>query len=154
MVDDGSQARTGAIVAAVAQRDPRVRLLHSANRGVAAVRNLAIANARREYLAPLDADDIWYPHKRRKQVECLSGAGPAVELVYTWSVPIDEQGSLTGGCIASSVEGNAYLRLPSNSSPHSNGNDPKGRARLPVDLMSGVAVHVVRARANGWLVPA
>lgn len=111
VVDDGSLDRTAEIVRAVAEQDHRVSLLRSSNQGVAAARNLAIENSGGEYIAPLDADDIWYPQKLDKQVESFSRAGPDVGLVYAWSTYIDENGQLTGGYNASDVEGEACLSL-------------------------------------------
>ena len=111
VVDDGSRDRTAEIVQAVAEQDSRISLLRSSNQGVAAARNLAIDNSCGEYIAPLDADDIWYPQKLDKQVDCFSLAGPDVGLVYAWSTCIDENGQLTGGYNASDVEGEACLSL-------------------------------------------
>lgn len=71
VVDDGSRDRTAEIVASFAQKDSRVILLKQQNAGVAAARNLAIEKSRGEYIAPLDADDIWYPSKLDKQVQCI-----------------------------------------------------------------------------------
>jgi glycosyltransferase involved in cell wall biosynthesis len=67
VVDDGSQDRTSEVVKAFVQKDERVILLQQANAGVAAARNLAIEKSRGEYIAPLDADDIWYPQKLEKR---------------------------------------------------------------------------------------
>ena len=111
VVDDGSRDRTAQIVQAVAKQDSRVSLLRSSNQGVAAARNLAIEHSRGEYIAPLDADDIWYPQKLEEQVECFSRSGPDVGLVYAWSTYIDENGQLTGSYIAHDVEGEAGLAL-------------------------------------------
>lgn len=111
VVDDGSQDGTAALVESIAEQDARVKLFRGPNQGVAAARNLAINNACGAYIAPLDADDIWYPDKLQRQVDCLSGADAAVGLVYAWSVHIDERGQLTGACIASALEGDAYLPL-------------------------------------------
>jgi glycosyltransferase involved in cell wall biosynthesis len=58
VVDDGSTDDTAAIVERIARTDPRVRLFRQVNRGVAAARNAAIAEAKGEFIAPLDADDI------------------------------------------------------------------------------------------------
>ncbi len=110
-VDDGSRDRTAEIVQAFAEQDSRISLLRSSNQGVAAARNLAIENSSGEYIAPLDADDIWYPQNLEKQVDCFSLAGPDVGLVYAWSTRIDENGQLTGGYNASDVEGEACLSL-------------------------------------------
>lgn len=96
VVDDGSQDRTPEIIKSIAQIDPRVILLQQANAGVAVARNLAIARSSGEYIAPIDADDIWYPRKLEKQVECILKADSSVGLVYAWSVSIDEKGLIFG----------------------------------------------------------
>ncbi|HEY9857935.1 MAG TPA: glycosyltransferase family A protein [Candidatus Obscuribacterales bacterium] len=94
VVDDGSQDRTAEIVESFVQEDRRVHLFRQVNAGVAAARNLAIAHSQGEYIAPIDADDIWYPEKLEKQVQCMLRSGPEVGLVYTYSVHIDEAGSI------------------------------------------------------------
>lgn len=111
VVDDGSQDRTAEIVKSIAQRDHRVILLQQSNAGVAAARNLAIQKSSGEYIAPIDADDIWYPQKLEKQVQCMLQAEPSVGLVYAWSVDIDEEGLLTGGYVTSTLEGEVYIAL-------------------------------------------
>ena len=99
VVDDGSRDRTGAVVRALAECDRRVRLLTQRHQGVAAARNRAILEARGQYIAPLDADDIWFPHKLERQVQALH-AQPGAGLAYAWSVDVDEYGRLTGGYYA------------------------------------------------------
>ena len=93
VVDDGSTDETSHIVEASAAKDSRVVFLRQQNLGVAAARNLAAAHARGEYLAPIDADDVWYPTKIEKQVNCLEHGGPSVGLNYTWWLGIDESGT-------------------------------------------------------------
>src|SRR5947207_3624272 len=61
VVDDGSRDGTRAVVEAWVQRDARVQLIVQKNAGVAAARNRAIAASRGEFIAPLDADDLWDP---------------------------------------------------------------------------------------------
>lgn len=39
-------------------------------------------NAKREYIAPIDADDIWYPQKLEKQAQCMEQADATAGLVY------------------------------------------------------------------------
>ncbi|MBD2440127.1 glycosyltransferase family A protein [Nostoc sp. FACHB-110] len=117
VVDDGSEDRTSEIVELFAQQDSRVILLQQENAGVAAARNLAIQKSRGEYIAPIDADDIWYPQKLEKQVECLVSADESVGLVYAWSVGIDEDDVIISDCdyeyyaIWRSLEGKVYPAL-------------------------------------------
>lgn len=111
VVNDGSQDRTAEIVDSIAQKDHRVILLQQSNAGVAAARNLAIQNSCGEYIAPIDADDIWFPQKLEKQMQLMLKADPCVGLVYAWSVYIDEKGSITRTCQINNVEGDVYIPL-------------------------------------------
>ncbi len=94
-VDDGSTDGTRAILETWAQKDSRIKVFTQANAGVAAARNLAIAKSTGQYVAPIDADDIWYPAKIERQVTGLEEAGEEVGVCYAWSVSIDEKGSVT-----------------------------------------------------------
>jgi glycosyltransferase involved in cell wall biosynthesis len=75
LVDDGSTDGGTELARACAAAHPdRVRYLEHpghANRGMSASRNLGIAAARGEYLALLDADDVWLPDKLDRQVAIL-----------------------------------------------------------------------------------
>jgi len=51
--------------------DPRIRIIKQINSGAAAARNNGIKNAKGEFLAFLDADDIWAPNKLKLQLEVL-----------------------------------------------------------------------------------
>lgn len=62
VVDDGSRDATGTILDRMAQTDPRLIVLHVANGGAPAARNLAIDRARGRYLVFVDADDECAPH--------------------------------------------------------------------------------------------
>ena len=92
VVDDGSQDETGSIVKALAAEDNRIKLLTQDNKGVSAARNLGIRNSSGEYVAPLDADDIWLPEKIEKQVEVFRASPATVGVVYTYSERIFEDG--------------------------------------------------------------
>ena len=109
VVDDGSRDGTAQIVEAIMRRDNRVTLLHQSNSGVAAARNLAIEKSRGEYIAPIDADDIWFPQKIEKQVRCMLHEGSSTGIVYAWSVHIDEGGLLMSGFNASDMEGDVFV---------------------------------------------
>ncbi|MEG4534723.1 glycosyltransferase family A protein [Microcoleus sp. D2_18a_D3] len=65
----------------------------------------------RLYIAPIDADDIWYPQNLEKQVKCLTSSAASVGVVYSWSVDINEKDLLTGGFYNSTIEGYVYTAL-------------------------------------------
>ena len=95
LVDDGSTDDSPAVAAAYADKDAeRVRLLYHPgrrNHGVSATRNRGIAAAAGEYLAFLDADDVWLPHRLACQVPILA-EHPEVGLVYGLSACVGEDG--------------------------------------------------------------
>ncbi|MEG4109372.1 glycosyltransferase family 2 protein [Microcoleus sp. S13_C5] len=111
VVDDGSQDRTAEIVEKISKKYSHVQLVKQQNAGVAAARNLGIQKSRGEYIAPIDADDIWYPENIEKQVQCMLEGGEEVGVVYSWTVDLDEKGWLTGGFRSYRIEGDVYGTL-------------------------------------------
>ncbi len=91
-------------------QDSRVRLISQANQGKSVAVNKAIAQTSGEYIAFLDADDLWEPTKLEKQVHSLQ-ANPRAGLVYTWTALADETGRATGRIVASHVEGKVWKTL-------------------------------------------
>ena len=61
VVDDGSPDGSGAIADAYAARDDRVSVLHVANGGLGAARNVGTERVTGDYLAFLDSDDVLPP---------------------------------------------------------------------------------------------
>jgi glycosyltransferase involved in cell wall biosynthesis len=88
VVDDGS---TDGTKSALAPYMGKIHHLHQDNRGVSAARNAGIARARGEYIAFLDADDIWFPMKLDLQVRALK-AHPEAGLAFTDFLDFDESG--------------------------------------------------------------
>lgn len=76
-------------------QDPRLTIIHQKNRGLAGARNTGIRNAKGEYLAFLDSDDLWEPEKLQKHVEHLN-ASPDVGVSFSRSAFIDGKGQALG----------------------------------------------------------
>jgi glycosyltransferase involved in cell wall biosynthesis len=85
LVDDGSTDGSTRIALRYAERFPeKVRYLEHPrheNQGASASRNLGIRESLGEYLAFLDADDVWLPKKLADQVTILD-AEPEAAMVY------------------------------------------------------------------------
>jgi glycosyltransferase involved in cell wall biosynthesis len=90
--------------------DERVKLISQQNQGVSVARNIGISQAQGEYIAFLDADDLWYATKLEKQVRFLDN-NPTIGLVHSWMAVIDEQGKPTGRIMTSDTEGSAWKQL-------------------------------------------
>ena len=71
VVDDGSTDETAALVQQMVDVAGRIRLLQKPNGGLVSARNHGIAHATGEFIAPVDADDLWHPQKIAKQVALM-----------------------------------------------------------------------------------
>jgi len=87
VVDDGSSDRGPALAKELGE--PRLRVVHQENRGLAGARNGGIAHARGEYLAFLDADDHWEPTKLQRHVEQLD-SDSAIGVSFSASALMDD----------------------------------------------------------------
>ncbi len=95
VVDDCSGDDTPAIVSRYASRDKRIRFFRNRmNLGAAPTRNRAIRESRGEFIAFLDADDVWYPDKLKRQVEVVVAQSAAMAFgSYDF---IDTAGNIVG----------------------------------------------------------
>ena len=57
LIDDGSTDKSGEICDRLAEADPRIRVIHKKNGGIADVRNLGVEEAKGDYLMFVDGDD-------------------------------------------------------------------------------------------------
>jgi len=78
VVDDGSTDGT----AEVALSTPDVHLLRQTQQGPAVARNAGVAAATSEWIAFLDADDLWLPGKLARQLAAIEG-NPELDAVFT-----------------------------------------------------------------------
>jgi glycosyltransferase involved in cell wall biosynthesis len=85
LVDDGSSDRSTAIAQHYAQHYPeQIRYLEHEghqNKGMSESRNVGIAHAKGDYIAFLDADDVWLTHKLLQQVT-LFESQPEAAMLY------------------------------------------------------------------------
>jgi glycosyltransferase involved in cell wall biosynthesis len=117
LVDDGSTDRSPEIAREAAADDSRIKVVshpNGENRGMSASRNRGFAGAKGEFIALLDADDVWAPCKLAEQIQILE-AYPGCGMVYghaliwrTWNpvaVEADER-------LALGVEPNRVYKPP------------------------------------------
>jgi glycosyltransferase involved in cell wall biosynthesis len=81
IVDDGSTDDTHRILYPYLSSG-KIRLITQPNRGPAAARNNGMKNSIAEYVAFLDADDLWQSEKLEKQVTFLN-QNPSIDLIYS-----------------------------------------------------------------------
>lgn len=81
VVDDGSSDETFDILKQHYGRNELISLVHQSNAGVAVARNRGLQEARGEYIAFLDHDDIWLPQKLEQQLQAFQER-PKVGVVY------------------------------------------------------------------------
>jgi glycosyltransferase involved in cell wall biosynthesis len=123
VADDGSDEETKAYLRGLTA-DPRVRVIWLAHCGIPAiVRNAALWEARGEYVAFLDSDDLWAERKLERQVDTLR-AHADCRWTYTafqqvdargHPLPADAQGTWVpyeGDIFEQVVTGRASLRTP------------------------------------------
>lgn len=89
VVDDGSTDNSQEILERYADR---VTIIEQRNSGVCVARNRGVAESKGEYIAFLDADDIWLPEKIEKQVKAFAES-PEVGIVHVGVIDIDESGA-------------------------------------------------------------
>ena len=95
---------------AVTIQDSRVKLINQKNQGVSVARNTGILKAKGEYIAFLDADDLWQPTKLEQQLQRFQEC-PEAGLVYTWTALVDSQGNFLNRILASNTEGKVWEKF-------------------------------------------
>lgn len=87
IVDDCSSDNTDEVVASF--KDKRIKYLHNEkNSGAALTRNKALREAKGEWIAFLDSDDLWMPEKLEHQIDFMNKNG--YSLSFTEYEKIDE----------------------------------------------------------------
>jgi glycosyltransferase involved in cell wall biosynthesis len=107
IVDDGSIDETKI---EAAKYGDRVRYVHQENAGASTARNAGIEMARGDWIAFLDADDAWVPHKLQKQLDVLS-ANPGLKWCAANYLTDEGKGATTHLDVAKArtISPNGYL---------------------------------------------
>lgn len=89
VVDDGSTDNSQEILERYADR---VTIIQQSNSGVCVARNRGVAESKGEFIAFLDADDVWLPSKIEKQVRAFEES-PNAGIVHVGVIDIDDSGN-------------------------------------------------------------
>ncbi len=96
IVDDGSTDNTREIVDSYRPvLQDSLLYIHQPNRGVSAARNTGMRAAQGEFIALLDADDVWLPDRLDRGLRAMD-EDPGTALVHSRVARIDTKGSVTG----------------------------------------------------------
>jgi glycosyltransferase involved in cell wall biosynthesis len=121
IVNDGSSDSTAQLAESY-QKDPRVRVIHQRNRGLAGARNTGIAAAKGQFIGFCDADDLWEPTKLVTHIIHLQH-NPSVGVSYSGSALIDDNGNLLGTAQKPKLEGVTAAHILKRN-PVGNGSAP------------------------------
>lgn len=91
IVDDGSSDNTPEIIKRYADIDHRIRVISKTNSGLTDSLNAGISQAKGEWIARLDADDICLPHRLEEQVKYVKN-NPKIVLLGSGCIEINEHG--------------------------------------------------------------
>ena len=95
VVDDCSKDGTVAVAEAMAKDDPRIHVfVNERNSGAACSRNRALREAKGDWVAFLDSDDLWLPEKLEKQIAFMRDSG--CNFSYTEYDTVNEDGEFLG----------------------------------------------------------
>ena len=113
VINDGSDDNTAKIVLGIS--DNRIRLINQANVGHCCARNRGIKESIGEYIAFLDADDVWSPYKLGKQVSLLDEKSE-YGMIYSRGKVINAQGDYLRPFAVPGFEGYILDKLLFNAS--------------------------------------
>ncbi len=88
VINDGSTDNLIDLLAPLIAEDPRLRMVIRDNDGLASARNLGLAESRAEFIAFIDADDVWHPKFLEELTAALHG-NPEAPFAYAFSHRFD-----------------------------------------------------------------
>ncbi len=108
VVNDGSTDGTLEILKNF--QDSRLQIVTQPNAGVSVSRNRGINLAKGDFIAFLDADDLWLSNKLIEQIMALQTA-PHAAVAYSWTDYIDQAGNFLRNGYYCNFQGNVHRRL-------------------------------------------
>ena len=100
LIDDCSSDETYSIISKIASQDTRIKALKlNKNSGAGVARNFAIQKASGNFIAFLDADDLWKPEKLEKQLHFMQTKN--TPFTFSFYETINEAGNLRNETITS-----------------------------------------------------
>lgn len=95
IIDDGSKDNTKEIVLKYKEQHPQIYYYYQENGGVSVARNHGLEKAKGQYIALLDADDVWLAHNLEIKIKSLE-RNEHIKWVYSNMFNADEQMNITG----------------------------------------------------------
>lgn len=108
IIDDGSFDSTLEIISKIS--DSRIKVFSYANSGASVSRNRGFSHACGEFIALLDADDLWTVDKLESQLTVLE-ENPQAMVAYSWSDCIEESGNFLRPSCHFTYTGNVFANL-------------------------------------------
>ncbi|MEQ9626112.1 glycosyltransferase [Coleofasciculus chthonoplastes] len=108
IINDASQDATVEIVNSIF--DPRIQVFSYPQAGANVSRNRGLLHSKGNYIAFLDADDVWVADKLACQFNALQ-ENPQAAVAYSWTNSIDEAGEFLRRGSYISANGNVYAKL-------------------------------------------
>ena len=94
LIDDGSTDNTAEVIAPFRERlGEKLEYILKPNAGLSAARNTGLAHATAEFVALLDADDVWLPERLTESIRSLE-QNPSAGLSYGFVSRIDPNGHI------------------------------------------------------------
>ncbi|MCA1990877.1 MAG: glycosyltransferase [Coleofasciculus sp. S288] len=125
VINDGSTDRTLELLQSV--QDERLKIFSYENGGLPVARNRGISHATGEFIAFIDADDLWTPDKLELQLAALQ-QHPEAGVAYSWTYFKYEEDEYSYADESNFFEGNVYADLLVRNFLH-NGSNPLIRKR-------------------------